>query len=102
MKTPIYFDYSATTPVDPRVADKMCQCLTLEGNFGNAASRSHQYGWDAEKLIDEARANVAALINADPKEIVFTSGATEANNLALLGCVKRANRSRKKIFVSAI
>lgn len=98
MKTPIYFDYSATTPVDPRVADKMCQCLTLEGNFGNAASRSHQYGWDAEKLIDEARANVAALINADPKEIVFTSGATESNNLAIKGVAHFYHKNGKHII----
>jgi len=98
MKTPIYFDYSATTPVDPRVADKMCQCLTLEGNFGNAASRSHQYGWDAEKLIDEARANVAALINADPKEIVFTSGATESDNLAIKGVAHFYHKNGKHII----
>ena len=63
MKTPIYFDYSATTPVDPRVAEKLCDCLTLDGNFGNPASRSHSFGWTAEKAIDEARANVAALVN---------------------------------------
>ena len=85
MKLPIYLDYSATTPVDPRVAEKMCDCLTLDGHFGNAASRSHAYGWDAERLIDEARANVAALINANPKEIVWTSGATESDNLAIKG-----------------
>jgi len=77
MKKPVYFDYSATTPVDPRVAEVMCTYLTLEGTFGNAASRSHPFGWDAEKAIEEARANVAALINADPKEIIFTTGATE-------------------------
>lgn len=97
MKTPIYFDYSATTPVDPRVAKKMCDCLTLEGNFGNPASRSHKYGWDAEKLIDEARANVAALINADPKEIVFTSGATESDNLAIKGVAHFYHKSGKHI-----
>ncbi len=85
MKTPIYFDYSATTPVDPRVAEKMCDCLTLEGTFGNPASRSHAYGWEAEKAIDEARQNVADLVNADPREIVFTSGATESDNLAIKG-----------------
>lgn len=85
MKTPIYFDYSATTPVDPRVADKMCKCLTMEGTFGNPASRSHSFGWDAEKAVEEARGHVAALINADPKEIVFTSGATESDNLAIKG-----------------
>ncbi len=82
MKT-IYFDYSATTPVDPRVAAKMIPYLTED--FGNPASRSHPYGWTAEKAVEEARAHVAALVNADPKEIVFTSGATESNNLAIKG-----------------
>ena len=86
MKKPIYFDYSATTPTDPLVAQKMCSFLTMDdGLFGNAASRSHQYGWDAEKAIDEARNNVADLIAADPKEIVWTSGATESDNLAIKG-----------------
>ncbi len=85
MKLPIYLDYSATTPVDPRVAEKMCECLTPSGAFGNPASRSHHFGWEAEKLVDEARNNVAALINADAKEIVWTSGATESNNLAIKG-----------------
>lgn len=98
MKTPIYFDYSATTPVDPRVADKMCKCLTMEGNFGNPASRSHSFGWEAEKLIDEARANVAALINADPKEIVFTSGATESDNLAIKGVAHFYKKKGKHII----
>jgi cysteine desulfurase len=98
MKTPIYFDYSATTPVDPRVAEKMCDCLTLDGNFGNPASRSHQYGWDAEKLIDEARADVAALVNADPKEIVFTSGATESDNLAIKGVAHFYHKNGKHII----
>ncbi|MBI5451459.1 MAG: IscS subfamily cysteine desulfurase [Gammaproteobacteria bacterium] len=85
MKLPIYLDYAATTPVDPRVADKMMQCLTLDGVFGNAASRSHVFGWKAEDAIDVARNQVAALINADPKEIVWTSGATESDNLAIKG-----------------
>src|SRR5210317_1233658 len=85
MKLPIYLDYSATTPVDPRVAEKMCACLTPSGAFGNPASRSHHFGWEAEKLVNEARNNVAALINADAKEIVWTSGATESNNLAIKG-----------------
>ncbi len=97
MKTPVYFDYSATTPVDKRVAEKMCDCLTLEGNFGNPASRSHTYGWDAEKVIDEARANVAALINADPKEIIFTSGATESDNLAIKGAAHFYHKKGKHI-----
>jgi cysteine desulfurase len=83
MKTPIYMDYSATTPVDPRVAEKMIPYLT--GQFGNPASRSHQYGWDAERAVEEAREHVAALVGADPREIVWTSGATEGNNLAIKG-----------------
>jgi cysteine desulfurase len=82
MKT-LYFDYSATTPVDPRVAAKMIPYLTE--HFGNPASRSHPYGWEAEKAVEEARAQVASLVGADPKEIVFTSGATESNNLAIKG-----------------
>ena len=83
MKTPIYLDYSATTPVDTRVAQKMIPWLTE--HFGNAASRSHAYGWEAEKAVEEARTHVAALVNCDPKEIVWTSGATESINLALKG-----------------
>ena len=80
---PIYMDYSSTTPVDPRVADKMIPYLREQ--FGNPASRSHMYGWSAEKAVEEARAQVAALVNADPREIIWTSGATEGNNLALKG-----------------
>jgi cysteine desulfurase len=83
MKFPIYLDYSATTPVDPRVAAKMIPWLTE--HFGNPASRSHAYGWEAEKTVEEAREQVARLVNADPKEIVWTSGATESNNLAIKG-----------------
>jgi cysteine desulfurase len=85
IKLPIYLDYSATTPVDPRVAEKLCGCLTPDGLFGNPASRSHLFGWRAEAAVEEARAQVAALVNADPKEIVWTSGATESDNLALKG-----------------
>jgi cysteine desulfurase len=85
MQRPIYLDYSATTPVDPRVAEKMCACLTRDGAFGNPASRSHAFGWAAESLVEEARANVAALVGADPKEIIWTSGATESDNLAIKG-----------------
>ena len=83
MKFPVYLDYSATTPIDPRVVEAMLPYLTEK--FGNPASRSHQYGWDAEAAVENARAEVAALVNADPKEIVWTSGATEANNLAIKG-----------------
>ena len=83
MKFPVYLDYSATTPIDPRVVEAMLPYLTEK--FGNPASRSHQYGWDAEAAVENARAEVAALVHADPKEIVWTSGATEANNLAIKG-----------------
>ncbi|MCK2096683.1 IscS subfamily cysteine desulfurase [Thauera aromatica] len=83
MKFPIYLDYSATTPVDPRVAQKMIPWLTE--HFGNPASRSHAFGWEAEQAVEEARAQVAALVNADAKEIIWTSGATESNNLAIKG-----------------
>src|SRR5258707_8096412 len=83
MKRPIYLDYSATTPVDPRVAARMIPYLTE--HFGNPASRSHAFGWESEKAVEEAREEVARLVNCDPKELVWTSGATEAINLALKG-----------------
>jgi cysteine desulfurase len=83
MKIPIYLDYSATTPVDPRVAQKMIPFLTED--FGNPASRSHSFGWTAEKAVEEAREHVAALVNCESKELVWTSGATESINLALKG-----------------
>lgn len=98
LKLPIYLDYSATTPVDPRVAAKMSECLTHEGNFGNPASRSHSFGWQAEAAVEEARANVAALVNADPKEIVWTSGATESDNLAIKGAAHFYSKNGKHII----
>ena len=85
MKLPIYMDYSATTPVDPRVAEQMCRYLTPDGMFGNPASRSHVFGWNADEAVEQARCDVATLINAHPKEIVWTSGATESDNLAIKG-----------------
>lgn len=97
LKTPIYLDYSATTPVDKRVAEKMMQYLTLDGVFGNPASRSHSFGWDSDEAVKEARSHVAALINADPREIVWTSGATESNNLAIKGAAHFNQRRGKHI-----
>jgi cysteine desulfurase len=97
MKLPIYLDYSATTPVDPRVAEKMCAYLTPDGDFGNPASRSHAFGWSADAAVTEARANVAALVNADPKEIVWTSGATESDNLAIKGVAHFYHKKGKHI-----
>ncbi|MFZ1388607.1 MAG: IscS subfamily cysteine desulfurase [Thiolinea sp.] len=94
----IYLDYSATTPVDPRVAEKMMQYLTMDGVFGNPASRSHPFGWAAEEAIEDARAQVAALINADAKEIVWTSGATESDNLAIKGAAHFNERRGKHII----
>ncbi|MCW8107311.1 IscS subfamily cysteine desulfurase [Alteromonas ponticola] len=88
-KLPVYLDYAATTPVDPAVAAKMTECLTLEGNFANPASRTYRYGWMAEEAVDIARGQVAELINCDPREIVFTSGATESDNLAIKGVALR-------------
>ncbi|QNS01753.1 MAG: IscS subfamily cysteine desulfurase [Buchnera aphidicola (Pentalonia nigronervosa)] len=85
MKTPIYLDYAATTPVEPDVAKKMMDYLTIDGEFGNAASRSHKFGWKAEEIVDIARNQISDLIGSDAREIIFTSGATEANNLAIKG-----------------
>ncbi|HEC29381.1 MAG TPA: IscS subfamily cysteine desulfurase [Gammaproteobacteria bacterium] len=99
-KLPVYLDYSATTPVDPRVAKLMCRCLTMEGNFGNAASRSHEYGWKADEAIKQARKDVADLINSDPKEIVWTSGATESDNLAIKGVAHFYRKKGKHIVTS--
>ena len=102
MKRPIYLDYSSTTPVDPRVAEAMMDCLRLEGNFGNPASRSHMYGWQAEEAVETARGNVASLVNADPREIVWTSGATESNNLAIKGVAGFYGNKGKHILTSKI
>lgn len=85
MQLPVYLDYAATTPVDPRVAQQMSDCLLRSGIFGNPASRSHRFGWQAEQAVENARRQVAELLNADPREIVWTSGATEADNLAIKG-----------------
>ena len=98
LKLPIYLDYSATTPVDDRVAKAMMECLTLDGNYGNPASRSHSFGWSAEKVVEQARKHVAALINADPKEIVWTSGATESDNLAIKGAAHFYKKNGKHII----
>ncbi|WP_286265687.1 IscS subfamily cysteine desulfurase [Thalassotalea atypica] len=100
MKLPIYFDYSATTPVDKRVAEKMMEYMTTDGHFGNPASRSHKFGWQAEEAVDIARNQVADLINADPREIVITSGATESNNLAIKGAANFYHKRGKHIITS--
>ncbi len=103
---PLYFDYAATTPVDPQVAEAMARCLTLEGNFANPASRSHKYGWQAEQAVENARRQLADCIQADPREIVFTSGATESNNLALKGVIEALKQKQPQrklhIITSAI
>ncbi|AXI02547.1 IscS subfamily cysteine desulfurase [Aquirhabdus parva] len=102
MKRPIYLDYAATTPVDPRVAKRMMQFLTLDGDFGNPASRSHGYGWQAEEAVEHARDQVANLVKADPREIVWTSGATESNNLAIKGVAHFYAKKGKHIITSKI
>lgn len=99
MKLPIYMDYAATTPVDPRVAEKMMQYLTPNGIFGNPASRSHKFGWQAEEAVDIARNQIADLIGADSREIVFTSGATEADNLAIKGAA-HFNKAKGKHIIT--
>jgi cysteine desulfurase len=99
MKLPIYMDYAATTPVDPRVAEKMMQYLTPNGIFGNPASRSHKFGWQAEEAVDIARNQIADLIGADSREIVFTSGATEADNLAIKGAA-HFNQAKGKHIIT--
>ena len=95
---PVYLDYSATTPVDDRVAKAMTDCLTMQGNFGNPASRSHVFGWKAESAVETARETVARLIGANPKEIVWTSGATEADNLAIKGAAQFNAKKGKHII----
>ena len=100
MKLPIYLDYAATTPADPRVASKMMQFLTLDGTFGNPASRSHRFGWQSEEAVDVARNQIAELVNADPREIVFTSGATESDNLAIKGAA-HAHQTRGKHIITS-
>ena len=102
MKLPIYFDYASTTPVDPRVIQKMQECLSMEGNFGNPASRSHVFGWKAEEAVETARAQVASLVNCDPREIVWTSGATESDNLAIKGAARFYKERGNHIITSKI
>ena len=102
VKLPIYFDYSATTPVDPRVAEAMTNCLTMEGNFGNPASRSHAFGWQAEEAVETARQHVADVLNADPREIVWTSGATESDNLAIKGLAHFNQKRGRHIITSKV
>jgi cysteine desulfurase len=99
---PIYLDYAATTPMDPIVAQRMADCLTLDGNFANPASRSHRYGWMAEQAVESARGQIAKLINSDVREIVWTSGATEANNLAIKGAAQQYRAKGKHIVTCVI
>jgi cysteine desulfurase len=102
VQTPIYLDYLSTTPADPRVVDVMSACLSTEGVFGNPASRSHVFGWKAEEAVEDARNHVAELINADPREIVWTSGATESDNLAIKGVAHFYHKKGKHIITSKI
>ena len=102
MKLPIYLDYASTTPADPRVVAKMQECLSLEGNYGNPASRSHEFGWKAEEAVEEARANVASLVNCDFREIVWTSGATESDNLAIKGAARFYRKKGNHIITSKL
>ena len=99
---PLYFDYASTTPVDQRVINKMKDCLSLDGNFGNPGSRSHAFGWQAEELVEEARINVSTLVNCDPREIIWTSGATESDNLAIKGAANFYKEKGNHIITSKI
>ncbi|MEM0954343.1 MAG: aminotransferase class V-fold PLP-dependent enzyme [Pseudomonadota bacterium] len=102
MRKPIYLDYASTTPVAPDAAAAMAECLTLDGTFANPASRSHRLGWQAEQRVEEGRNQLADLIGADPREIVFTSGATESNNLAIKGVASQRAEQGRHIITSAI
>ena len=102
MSDPVYLDYAATTPTDPRVAHQMGACLTVHGNFGNPASRSHAFGWQAEEAVESARAQMAKALHADVREIIWTSGATESDNLALKGPALAPGQTKRHIVTSAI
>ena len=97
-----YLDYASTTPVDERVIEKMKECLSFEGAFGNSGSRSHVYGWKAEELVEEARLNVSNLLGCDPREIIWTSGATESDNLAIKGAAYFYQSKGRHIITSKI
>ena len=97
-ETPIYLDYASTTPIDKRVADKMLEYMTTDGMYGNPASRSHSYGWDADEAVSMSRKHVADLINADPREIVWSSGATESDNLAIKGAAHFYKKKGKHVI----
>ena len=99
MGKPIYLDYASTTPVDERVASKMMEFMTVDSNFGNPASRSHSFGWQADEAVELARSHVANLVNCDPREIVWTSGATEADNLAIKGIANFYKSKRRQKYL---
>ena len=100
--TPLYLDYAATTPVDPRVAEVMGEHLTLDGVFANPASRTHRFGWDAEEAVELGRSQLATLLGCDVRELVFTSGATEANNLAIKGIAEALATRGRHLITSPI
>lgn len=101
-KRPIYLDCAATTPVDPLVAESMSRCLTMDGHYGNPSSRGHQYGWQAEEYVEAARQQLSRLVNCDPRELIWTSGATEANNLAIKGFLEANPQKGRHIITSAV